>query len=139
MTSPTTVIVAVLGWLLATAGVAEDDRGLRRVPIRDPQGQEVGWYEGSYALLIGVSDYTAGWPDLELFIDRAWWRADLPWSPIFLEIKTPKGRVSPAQTAVHAELQAAGCAVEIVRSVEDVTEVLGNYLTSGGDNGRSSI
>ena len=82
----------------------------------------------------------AGWPDLELFIDRAWWRADLPWSPIFLEIKTPKGRVSPAQTAVHAELQAAGCAVEIVRSVEDVTEVLDKYLTtSGGDDGRHSI
>lgn len=82
----------------------------------------------------------AGWPDLELFIDRTWWRADLPWSPIFLEIKTPKGRVSPAQTAVHAELQAAGCAVEIVRSVEDVTEVLDKYLTtSGGDDGRHSI
>ena len=82
----------------------------------------------------------AGWPDLELFIDRTWWRADLPWSPIFLEIKTPKGRVSPAQTAVHAELQAAGCAVEIVRSVEDVTEVIDKYLTtSGGDDGRHSI
>lgn len=27
--------------------------------------QNVALYQGSYALLIGVSDYTAGWPDLE--------------------------------------------------------------------------
>ena len=28
-------------------------------------GEQVGHYENSYALLIGVSDYTAGWPDLQ--------------------------------------------------------------------------
>ena len=35
-----------------------------KVVIADPSGQRVGLYEGSYALLIGISDYTAGWPDL---------------------------------------------------------------------------
>ena len=76
----------------------------------------------------------AGWPDLEIFVQRTWWQADQPWSPIFLEIKTPKGRVSPAQHAVHAELETAGCAVAVVRSVEDVAEILATYLTtSGGD------
>ena len=76
----------------------------------------------------------AGWPDLEIFVQRTWWRDDTPWSPIFLEIKTPKGRVSPAQKAVHAELETAGCAVAVVRSVEDVAEILATYLTtSGGD------
>ncbi|MBW2709652.1 MAG: PEGA domain-containing protein, partial [Deltaproteobacteria bacterium] len=35
-----------------------------KVVIADSSGQRVGLYEGSYALLIGISDYTAGWPDL---------------------------------------------------------------------------
>ncbi len=37
-------------------------RGLVR--IKDTQRQQVGLYQDSHALLIGVSDYTAGWPDL---------------------------------------------------------------------------
>jgi len=45
------------------AGEAET-RGLKRVVVKDRDGQEVGLYKGSYALLIGVSDYVAGWPDL---------------------------------------------------------------------------
>ncbi len=35
------------------------------VLIRDNTGNETGLYEKSHALLIGVSDYTGGWPDLE--------------------------------------------------------------------------
>ena len=83
----------------------------------------------------------AGWPDLEIFVQRTWWRDDTPWSPIFMEIKPPKGRVSPAQKAEHAELQAAGCAVNVVRSVEDVAQVLDSYLTtsSGGGDERTGI
>lgn len=54
------------GWIAAalvqrraapTAG-----RGL--IQIHDQQGQQVGLYTASYALVIGVSDYVAGWPDL---------------------------------------------------------------------------
>jgi len=37
-------------------------RGL--VSIKDAQGQQVALYKASHALLIGVSDYTAGWADL---------------------------------------------------------------------------
>jgi len=33
--------------------------------IKDASGSKVGLYRKSYALLIGVSNYTAGWPDLE--------------------------------------------------------------------------
>jgi hypothetical protein len=32
--------------------------------IQDEQGNDIGIYSDSYALIIGVSDYTAGWPDL---------------------------------------------------------------------------
>ena len=44
---------------------AQDTRGLRVVQVTTRRGQRVDLYKGSYALLIGVSDYTAGWPDLE--------------------------------------------------------------------------
>ncbi|MCD4716810.1 MAG: caspase family protein, partial [Desulfobacterales bacterium] len=36
-----------------------------RLFFKDRQGVEIGFYTGSYALLIGVSDYTDDWPDLE--------------------------------------------------------------------------
>lgn len=59
------VSLALLGWFLAGAVLPQEDKGVQSLLIRDRQGREVGWYDGSYALLIGVSDYTAGWPDLE--------------------------------------------------------------------------
>ncbi len=65
MMSPSPVNLALLGWLLAGVALSQADKGAQSLLIRDPQGREVGWYDGSYALLIGVSDYTAGWPDLE--------------------------------------------------------------------------
>lgn len=40
-----------------------ESKGLKRVYADD--GKEITSYAGSYALLIGVSDYTNGWPDLE--------------------------------------------------------------------------
>ncbi|MEE8434486.1 MAG: caspase family protein, partial [bacterium] len=40
-------------------------RGIRVVKVVTKSGKSVDLYKGSHALLIGVSDYTAGWPDLE--------------------------------------------------------------------------
>lgn len=40
-----------------------DNKGLKR--IFSDEGNEVTRYAGSHALLIGVSDYTNGWPDLK--------------------------------------------------------------------------
>jgi caspase domain-containing protein len=37
----------------------------RSIEVKDRFGNLVGLYEKSHALLIGVSDYKAGWPDLE--------------------------------------------------------------------------
>ena len=42
-----------------------NSKGIRPVAVTDREGRPVTLYEGSHALLIGVSDYTAGWPDLE--------------------------------------------------------------------------
>ena len=46
---------------------AAETRGVKRVEIKTQAGELVGLYEQSHALVIGVSDYTAGWPDLEVF------------------------------------------------------------------------
>src|SRR5690348_11542731 len=37
---------------------------VRGVSIRMGDGKDLKLYERSYALVIGVSDYTAGWPNL---------------------------------------------------------------------------
>ena len=50
---------AAVSFLLA------ETRGLKRIEIKTKAGELVGLYEQSHALVIGVSDYTAGWPDLE--------------------------------------------------------------------------
>jgi len=56
----TVLLVALLAALPALAA----KRGVKRVEIKTPSGEPVGLYEESHALVIGVSDYTAGWPRL---------------------------------------------------------------------------
>ena len=59
-------VLALAAGLWATGAGASDGRGLQIVPIKDRAGRNVGLYKGSYALLVGVSDYTTReWPDLE--------------------------------------------------------------------------
>ena len=59
-------VLALAAGLWATGAGASDGRGLQIVPIKDRAGRDVGLYKGSYALLVGVSDYTTReWPDLE--------------------------------------------------------------------------
>ena len=61
-------IVVVLVSLSVAPGVvmaqeSEAARGLTRLPITDAEGNRVGLYTGSFALVVGVSNYTH-WPDL---------------------------------------------------------------------------
>lgn len=44
--------------------------------------------------------------------------------PIFIELKTATGRLSPEQKAVHIRLAAAGAVVSVCRSVVEVEEFL---------------
>ena len=57
-----------------------------------------------------------GWPDL-VAIDRQG-------QTLWVEVKTAKGRISPAQKAVISELEARGCQVLVARSLDDVVEYL---------------
>ena len=50
--------------LLFTVPAFAAERGIKRVEIKTQTGELVGLYEESHALVIGVSDYTNGWPKL---------------------------------------------------------------------------
>lgn len=43
---------------------------------------------------------------------------------VFVEVKTPAGRLSPAQRSAHAELTRLGATVVVVRSVDDALDLL---------------
>lgn len=61
-----TLIYLIISLLVAfvTSPVVAQERGIVPVPIKDKSGNQVGLYKESHALVIGVSDYTEGWPDL---------------------------------------------------------------------------
>ena len=71
----------------------------------------------------------AGWTDLEIFVQPTWFREGVNWSPIFIELKTKTGRISPAQKQVQADLVAANCHVETCRSVAAVQQFLDTKIT----------
>ena len=75
----------------------------------------------------------SGWPDLELFVSKTWWRPEVRWSPIFIEIKTETGRLSENQKEVHRELRQAGCHVVTVKSVEEVETFINTLLENHND------
>lgn len=60
----------------------------------------------------------AGMPDILIFYNSF---------TLAIELKTDKGKVSPAQEEMHNLLRRAGVAVCIDRSVEDVEETLRTY------------
>ena len=79
-----------------------------------------------YAWIWKISDrFRSGVPDL-LVIYRGY--------NIFIEIKTPKGRISAIQRHTMQEMQAAGGRVFVARSVGDVLEIFSQIEGwKGGD------
>lgn len=64
----TATALRLLGLMLTVfllANPAEANLRGVSVEVKDSRGQVVGLYKESHALLIGVSNYSAGWPDLE--------------------------------------------------------------------------
>jgi TonB family protein len=62
-----TFIVILISLLVSIPVVASaaTQRGIVPVPIKDQSGNQVGLYKESHALVMGASDYTEGWQDLE--------------------------------------------------------------------------
>ena len=59
--------------------------------------------------------YVAGLPDVLIIFKR---------TPLLIELKAPKGRLSESQRDVHAALERAGAFVATARSVEQVEIIL---------------
>ena len=57
-------MVIIISITIQNINYASAGRGFNRV-VKTSKGQPVALYRKSYALLVGISDYTAGWPDLE--------------------------------------------------------------------------
>ena len=66
----------------------------------------------------------AGWPDLEVFVQPTWFLEGVRWSPIFIEMKSEKGRFSDKQKEVLEMLDRVGCYTQVCRSVAEVMDFL---------------
>src|SRR5210317_2230283 len=61
------VISLLLFWVACYGlmpGTAKATRGIVTIPFKDENGTVINIYDESHALVIGVSDYTGGWPKL---------------------------------------------------------------------------
>ena len=61
---PKIIFITSFFLLLFLEPILSSSRGISRVSIKTQGGDEVGLYEESHALVIGVSDYQNGWPRL---------------------------------------------------------------------------
>lgn len=59
-----------------------------------------------------------GWPDIQLIAEGRYYG---------VEVKTPKGKLSPSQKGLHIKLAEIGCEVAIVRSLEEAMEVANGW------------
>ena len=86
----------------------------------------------SYHRKLARQGLLKGYPDLEVIIPQSAWPSgsagQSPWAPIFFEVKSAKGRVSPAQRAAHELLEACGCHVYVVRSLDETMSALSRHV-----------
>ena len=59
------LLLAFAFLLFTLPAYAAETRGVKRVAVKLDTGETVSLYSESHALVIGVSDYTAGWPRLQ--------------------------------------------------------------------------
>lgn len=72
-----------------------------------------------------ASGYLPGIPDVLIF------KAHLPFHGLFIEMKTPRGRVTEEQQAVHAALREEGYLVEVCRTFKAFKFVVNTYMNCG--------
>jgi hypothetical protein len=60
------VFLLVVSMIFSTTAThaSEENRGFNSIVVRNSDGQEIDLYKESHALLIGVSNYVEGWPNL---------------------------------------------------------------------------
>lgn len=106
---------AVIAWARIMAGRWPELRLLASIP-------NGGARDKASAAQIAAEGVLVGAPDLALFVQRHGFGA------LFIEMKTARGRLSPAQVQVHEWLRAAGYLVVVCRSSEEAIRALEHYL-----------
>jgi hypothetical protein len=86
---------------------------------RDIQARTVGYARAKGALARKL-DFGMGWPDF-LFLHAG--------RVLFVEFKTPEGRLSAMQQHVHAQLRNSGFVVHTVRDVEAGILLIDTFLS----------
>lgn len=69
------------------------------------------------SMLLNKLGVRAGVPDLIVFLPNS--------RVLFIELKASKGRISEKQIMFHVELMQLGYAVSIIRSIDELRELLG--------------
>lgn len=77
----------ILTALALLAQAEGETRGIRTVSVKDSSGQTIDLYDKSCALLVGVSKYTAGWPNLPSVPDELALIEDLLRTNGFITVK----------------------------------------------------
>ena len=70
-----------------------------------------------------------GWPDLEILVSSIYFKNHKTPAPIFLEVKTEKGKLTKSQRGVLEKLRAIGCHVCLVRSIDDAQKFLSELVS----------
>ena len=101
------------------------------VEVSNQQAGKAGMFK---QMALKRKNVVTGWPDIEIFWRTPRFAILLPdgstgvgggiLTMIFLEVKTPDGKLTDKQLALHQELRNEGNYVYIVRSVDDVQTVL---------------
>jgi hypothetical protein len=66
--------------------------------------------------------YCKGWPDLMFAF------AHKGWGGLFIELKTPNGKISPEQEVIIARLNETGYKAVICRSPEEAIDEISRYM-----------
>lgn len=119
MNSETRIHLAVVRWWdLAASGYGLDKRLLAHAANGGRRSRvEAAIFKGMAV--------RAGWPDLQLAVPRG------DKHGLFLELKSPDGRISPEQKEILSLLHAQGYAVCVAWSFDEGIGAIINYLKTG--------
>jgi hypothetical protein len=99
----------------------QDDRlrNLFAIPNGGLRNKTVAKKLKAEGVVAGIPDLFLAWPQFH---------CRPPIAGLFIEIKTPKGKLSEAQNERHKNLRRGGYQVEVCRSAEETIELIKDYL-----------
>jgi hypothetical protein len=114
-------------WSIACRGFGIHEWMLFSIPNGGGGGEKRGYW-------LRLEGARRGPPDLVLTVPRAKWGGitdprNHSFAGLFLELKTPTGRLSPEQKIFHEHLTKNGYRVAVCRSLDEAVKTIAEYLT----------